>query len=250
MDWYSEEVLAYFLDEGKTYVDINETDIDGRTALVYSVISNNGRVKDLLNAGADPNIQDLDGNTALIHAIKNNKTEVVQLLVNGDSHAEKKAQSDIVDNFGRGPLYWACYLGDEDSFDTILEDLLGDIKGSTSNLAVHAAVATNRIDMFGKLIQREADVFKQHDRNNWPTLFTALVYKHYEVVNIYLDLMHGGIADGLSLHRPHSWNKQDKNKGLKVSEDGLRLIVEGNSPVFQPSYLQLPGIQANGHLNR
>lgn len=53
---YSNCVLDYFLHDGREYIDINEQDIDGQTALDYAILAGIDVVKELLDAGADPNV--------------------------------------------------------------------------------------------------------------------------------------------------------------------------------------------------
>jgi ankyrin repeat protein len=78
---YPNEEIIEFLSKQKN-ININETDNEGRTALII-ICQNNGQapVKLLLNAGADPNIQTKEGWSALMVAIyEGNNDNVYELL--------------------------------------------------------------------------------------------------------------------------------------------------------------------------
>lgn len=235
---YSKRVLKYFLHDGREYIDINEQDIDGQTALDYSILTNNiVYFAELLDAGADPNIQDKYGNTALIHALKERSGAVRDLLAYENREGRIPIRFELADNIGRGPLYWACYYGHNDCFDHAMLKLLALQPNNSDNQryfftpAIHAAATRNRPIMLQKLIDCDIDVI-QPDRNNWTPLHTARALC-YEEIQRMIEVRHQGIKAleasrrPPSLQRPLQWNKLDMNWAFRVSGNGLVLSLEG-----------------------
>jgi len=61
--------------------DLNQTDANGKTALIYASFFNKvAIVKQLIDAGADKNLKDVDGRTALDYATFNKNKELLVLL--------------------------------------------------------------------------------------------------------------------------------------------------------------------------
>ncbi|KAM0516979.1 hypothetical protein ACHAPE_005091 [Trichoderma viride] len=168
---YSSCVLDYFLHHGREYIDINEQDIDGQTALDYAILADIDLVKELLDAGADPNVQDKYGNTALTHALKERDSPVGEIIAYEDRKGRIPVRYELVDNIGRGPLYWACYYGHNDCFNQAMLKLSMLQPNNAENQeffftpAIYAAAARNRQKMLRKLIECDIDVTRP-DRNN------------------------------------------------------------------------------------
>ncbi|UKZ71203.1 uncharacterized protein TrAtP1_012164 [Trichoderma atroviride] len=235
---YSKCVLDYFLHDGREYIDINEQDIDGQTALDCAVLADIDLVEVLLDAGADPNVQDKYGNTALIHALRGRNTAVDEILAYEDRKSRIPVRFELVDNIGRGPLYWACYYGQDDCFDHAMLKLstLQFTNAETTKClftsAIHAAAARNRQMMLQKLIEYDIDVTRP-DRNNWTALHTANAYCYEKIQSMLEDRVRSQGIKSLetslnppSLQRPSRWNKLDMHRALKTSEDGLVIFLE------------------------
>lgn len=167
--WYSSGVVEYLLSVGG--IDLNQKDLMGRSPLMFSILSERSAAENLLKAGADPDTTDSEGKTPLIHAIMNNNERLAAMLW------ERNASPSIRDAFGRGPLYWACYFGNEKRFESILGALADhDDREAHCNLAIHAAAAKNRTRFLKKLLEVENVDPNEWDRNGWTPLFTASRY--------------------------------------------------------------------------
>lgn len=78
----------------KNGVNVNRTDDEGKTALMYVAKSGNHEcVTLLIRNGADKNMTDNDGCTALIHAVNHGKTECVEILL-GDRNINQLYRDD------------------------------------------------------------------------------------------------------------------------------------------------------------
>lgn len=88
----------------KSNNDINTTDSDGRTLIMYSAIDNKPELAALcLRYGADMNLQDNKGFTALHFAAQNWYIDVAKLIL------ENGADTNIKDKFGNTPLWRAVF---------------------------------------------------------------------------------------------------------------------------------------------
>lgn len=87
--------------------DINSTDEEGRTGLIYAVLDSEVSadiVLLLLNYGIDINIVDKSQKWSALHfAVQDNKHDIVRVLL------EKGAQVDITDSYGNTPLSKAIF---------------------------------------------------------------------------------------------------------------------------------------------
>lgn len=186
-----------------------------------------------------PNVQDKYGNTALIHALKERRDAVSEILAYEDRKGRIPVRFELVDNIGRGPLYWACYYGQDDCFDhamlklSTLQSNNAETPECTFISAIHAAAARNRQIMLRKLIEYEIDVTRP-DRNNWTALHTARAYCYEKIQRMLeVELRFQGIKAietslrPPSLQRPLQWNKLDMHRAFRVSEDGLAIFLEG-----------------------
>ena len=84
--------------------------------LIYtSVRGNTEQVREMLDAGADPNTKDNDGHTALIEAAWRGKTETARLLL------EAGADPNIRDDKNRTALIWAAGFGHTEFMKLLVE---------------------------------------------------------------------------------------------------------------------------------
>ncbi|KAJ8319908.1 hypothetical protein KUTeg_001495 [Tegillarca granosa] len=86
--------------------DLNTRDSNGRTVLFYAARYGKAQaVKNLLNAGSDPNIHDVEESTPLHEAVERCHTEVVKILiknVNTDINAKNKlGQTPLIKAVGQ-----------------------------------------------------------------------------------------------------------------------------------------------------
>ncbi|KAL7920076.1 hypothetical protein ACQKWADRAFT_299309 [Trichoderma austrokoningii] len=148
---------------------------------------------------------------------------------------------ELVDNMGRGPLYWACYFGHVSCFDhamsklSTLQSINAKNQGCFFNSAIHAAAAKNRQNMIRQLIARKVDITGS-DRNNWTPLHTARAYGYDETQKMLENelLRQSSKISKTSarksvLQRPRRWNKLDMRRALRVSEDGLVIFLEDSA---------------------
>ncbi|KAJ3579867.1 hypothetical protein NPX13_g696 [Xylaria arbuscula] len=217
-----ESVLNYLLDEGRSYINVDEVDVHGTTALAYAVAGDYYYVDDLLDAGANPNIADNAGNTPLILAAKADNEAFVQSLL-GPGRATR---IDLFDFAGRGALYWACYSRNEDLFDSIVK-CLGQRSAADHSLALHAAAARGMDSMLRLLLESGAS--QCFDRNNWSVYQTAKEYNAAEMAE-RLSVAGGLRSPPGGLNRPTSWNRLETHKQVHVSNDGLKLTLK--SPIY------------------
>lgn len=110
------ELLPIFLERG---VNVNATDNQGRTALIFQTenMCFKDIVKELIKAGADINASDNEGNTALYYALRYGNQEVARFLI------KKGADYNHTNNRGETPVQIAVEKG----YDTVLE-LMTDIQ--------------------------------------------------------------------------------------------------------------------------
>jgi ankyrin repeat protein len=96
-------------------VDVNLTDNEGKTALMYAsrYVSNSKLLDLLLEKNPDLNVKDKEGKTALMYACVNGNTVLVNLLL------EHSADVNVIDNQGKTALMYACANG-----NTVLVNLL------------------------------------------------------------------------------------------------------------------------------
>lgn len=84
-----QHALASASAAGLTQTELNTKDACGRTVLFYAARYGKTQVvKNLLNAGCDPNVSDNEGNTSLHEATERSHIEVMKtLLKNGKTYS-------------------------------------------------------------------------------------------------------------------------------------------------------------------
>ena len=111
----AKELLPMLIKRG---VDVNRTDNNGMTALMYAADhSNKDTIKVLIQAGADINQTDNEGNAALYYSLDSGDAGLARYLI------KKGANYNQPNNQGKTPVQIAVEKG----FDTVLE-LMTDIE--------------------------------------------------------------------------------------------------------------------------
>ena len=213
-------------------MDVNDTDVDGTSALHWAVhrddvnavdlllgagakasatnrygvtplslacINGNARIVDhLLKAGSDPNTRSADDETALMTASRTGATEVVKLLVAGGADVNAKETWR-----GQTALMWAVAEQHPEVVDALIEagaDIRArSTKGFTPFLF---AVRSGDPRIVRRLLAAGADVNEKGGEGT-PALILAIVNAHYELAAYLLDVGADPNADapgGTSLH--------------------------------------------------
>ena len=121
-------------------LEINRTDIDGRTALILAVISGNFYIVErLLSKGINANLRDKWGQTALAYAVIQNIPEVLEPLLS-DARVDLNTQN----NFGTAPLSIASWYGDHRMVSQLLEYTDLNVSLQNKNGATALSIAEAR----------------------------------------------------------------------------------------------------------
>ena len=187
-DWV--EGLAVLKMLIKEEVDVNEPDRNGESPLflVMRRFYQDGSlpVRELLEAGADPNARDNNGKTLLILGIKNGDESSVQLLV------ERGADVNAPDREGYTPLLEVTMIkgGIRENVVNILLNAKADVnvrdpvKGRTP---LHLAVLnSDGGDLAQRLIDARADVHAG-DKNDMTPLHYAAFCNNVDAMKVLLD---------------------------------------------------------------
>ncbi|KIW63768.1 hypothetical protein PV04_08746 [Phialophora macrospora] len=231
--WNSHSIVEHQLK--RQDIDLDKKDAAGRTPLMIGVRQGSDFVETLLKKGADPNSRDWQEKTPLIQAVmKDFYQAITPLLAYG-------ADPALVDARGRGPLYWACYQGSIETFDSILGAMKATKECSKHcERAIHAAVAANRSDFISKLLGVQHTRPNEAGEDNWTPIYTA---QRFGYGPIAAQLISAGAID-TDFHDlvgrrrfPSKWDPFERSASLRVSPDGL--IVETGGP-FNPDNMSLP----------
>jgi ankyrin repeat protein len=96
--------------------DIDELDIDGRTALHWAaVIADKSKICTLLACGANPLLGDMNGVSALHIAVATGSRPCVKALLDGGSDINQ------LERFGNAAIHWASQVGTTSVLELLLE---------------------------------------------------------------------------------------------------------------------------------
>jgi len=144
--------VASLLDGG---ADVNETQADGATALLWAAYhGDTDAARSLLAAGADPNAKNRLGMTALAQAAANGSGEIVALLV------EAGADPNALLPEGDSALMLAARSGTLEGVDALLEHGadVNAVERFHGETALMWAAGENHAEVVARLIEAGADV--------------------------------------------------------------------------------------------
>ncbi|KAK4146480.1 ankyrin repeat-containing domain protein [Dichotomopilus funicola] len=167
-------VVSMLLDDGWPGMEVDETDADGRTPLMYAVMKGDGElVSMLLKAHANPNRRDGAGETPLLRAIKEEDPGILASLIETEG-----ADWEQKDGRGHSLLYWACRLPvKREVFDTVNNALKKSPQyAQLCELAVHGAVARDKQYALQALLSVPGLNLDAEDADGWTARYTASCY--------------------------------------------------------------------------
>ena len=133
-------IIAYIVQEGGCFIDLNPQDSRGYTPLHTAITSGNlSGVKELLQRGADPLISDNKGSNALHLAVWRKRKAIVELLLQLHCSLELVTTKN---NDGYNPIHLALKLGYGDLVAPMISSIrfqLQNIKDSNGNNYLHLA---------------------------------------------------------------------------------------------------------------
>jgi len=201
------------INKEKEFLIVDETDEDGRTALILaSVMHHTDIVKMLLEAGANPNLTDGYGKTALMWAAYwgRSRTSIVKMLL------EAGAKPNLTDKDGKTALMLASEKGHTDIVKMLLNaeanPNLVDVDGKT---ALMEASRNGHTDIVEMLLAAEVDP-NLTDKDGRTALMWASRNGHRDIVEMLL----AAEAD------PDLTDKDGRTALMWASEKGHTAIVE------------------------
>ena len=178
---YSADMLQAIIDHG---ADVDATNKENRTALaVACILKNEGAIKILINASANPNVADNTyGDTSLHTAVQHEcSTEALQTIIDhgADTNATNKRNETA--------FTLACMINNESAIKVLLnagaDSNIADIDGYT---CLHYAVARHcSIEVLQAIIDHGANV-NATNRRNETALSRACAYKYEGAINVLL----------------------------------------------------------------
>ncbi len=167
----------------KKVENINTTDPQGRTLLMYAISTGNYKiVEELIKAKADVNARDNYGRTPLMYAVESNNIKLVELLIKAN------ANPDIQDNEGRTSLIYAAkknyskFLLNNSRIKYNSKDTVKFIVSIISQLRINKHIAT-------LLIDANADL-NIKDEHGYTALHYTAVSNNYKIAKL---LIHAGV---------------------------------------------------------
>ena len=160
------------------YIDIDFSDQNGRTLLIFASIYNSiGIIKLLIKYGANLDAIDNYGRTALIHALENNSIKATKLLINHGANIH------IRDHYKKTTLMVASENNQADIAKELIENG-ADIEAKDNNgkTALMYAAQNNSLDATELLIRLGANVNAQ-DKDGMTALRYAKAYRHSKIIS-------------------------------------------------------------------
>ena len=175
-------------------IEINAADLAGRTPLIVAAMLNNKElVETLIAKEADANRRDHEGKTPLDHAIVKSNSEITEFLCN---HTKLELNVGVRNH---SPLYMATRMTSDEVFDTVnaaCKKLEPAQYAKLCELALHAAIASNKEDCFNQLLEVSGVTSLVEDDDGWtPSMYCATCY-HMTVlrygINCFRDYLYAG----------------------------------------------------------
>ena len=137
----------------------------------------------LVNKGVDINISDLQGRTPLINATIHGSTKILSFLL------EKKAVINNFDILGFSATHLACMLGMTACLNILIENQVNILipNDLTGMMSIHFAAAYGYIDCIIILIKNGFVDINLLDINNKTPLDTAILFRKIDVVKFLLE---------------------------------------------------------------
>lgn len=172
------DVIEYLMQQGS---DVNTSDYEGISALMYAIeIKNTQIIQLLINAGA--NVMDIKANIgAFHHACINESLDVVQLLINNGADVNQYTTSHST------PLHIACKKGDLDLVKLLIRNKANVNKMFKFTLSALFTAVTNKfVDVVKCLIDNDVDVniVGEHGAT---CLFIAARLENSEIIRLLIN---------------------------------------------------------------
>lgn len=213
-------VVSMLLDDEWAGMEVDETDADGRTPLMYAVMKGDAElVSMLLKAHANPNRRDGAGETPLLRAIKEEDAEILASLLETEG-----ADWEQKDGRGHSLLYWACRLPVKQVvFDTVNYALKKSPQyAQLCELAVHGAVTRDKQYALQALLSVPGLNLDAEDSDGWTPRYTARCYNHQDLDDILAE-SGARIADPPA-PRPTKIHLGDHACGLVVDKNAVNTL--------------------------
>ncbi|KAJ5679027.1 hypothetical protein N7462_007271 [Penicillium macrosclerotiorum] len=217
--WKNDEMVQFLLGHAET--NPNTTDDFRRTPLMLAILHGGDKHVPLLTSEeVDVNATDIEGKSALIHAcILDSLKSAMRLL-------EAGADPTIEDHRGRGALYWSCREASTELFRAILGILktnFSDCYANQRSNALSAAIAANRLSMLEDLLADDDCPTESDSIDGWNPIYTCLLYRRSILRDRLLDSNFN--LEVPIPERPSAWSITDCHSGLEVHPSGLGISV-------------------------
>lgn len=183
------EIILDLLKDQRILDTINQQDINGNTALIYSCNNYNDKklkknenakmdiIKALVANGANVNIQKMSGITALFTALMHGRLDFVEQLL------QMGADTSIQDYSGWTCLMYACFYGQTNAVELLLKNCININQVNNEGLnALMFSCRYKRRDIFDILIEKEdVDLDTQDNRGH-----TALIWACMNTPDSYM----------------------------------------------------------------
>ena len=136
--------------------------------------------RQILAAGADPDMPDGDGNTLLHAAVESGRAEVLQVLLDAG------AEPNVPDQYGNAPLRYAAVkeYGDVEVLRVLLDGGADpDMPHKGGNTALLCAVRTRWVEAVALLLRHDVCVYIEDDDGNSP-LAEARARDFYDIIDL------------------------------------------------------------------
>jgi ankyrin repeat protein len=230
----STHVVTHLL--GTYTVDMSERAFNNQTTLTVATVHGSiSMVTKLLGSGSGRtevlDAQDFNGKTALAHAAMLGHVDIAEKLL------KSGADPRITDCRSRSPLYWAArsaHMGILDSIITALDSYEG---GAIEHweMAVHGAVASNRLQPLEKLLEKASLNLEHVGQDGWSPWYTAEKCGFAGMRCMLEEAATQPLSTELKPHEPTRWHAYDRFPGLTLGTTGTSIRTIGKFTKISPS---------------